>query len=102
MVNEGRLAPVVDVVQALRDDAAGAGNSAKGGGVGKGGVGVEDSGKPGGHKNAAKRDVRGLLRSLGDFLDVIKRQVYGSRTAPPRGLVISRLPSNHGALYLSG
>ena len=62
MVNEGRLAPVVDVVQALRDEAAGAGNSAKGsggggGGGGRGGGGGEDSGKGGGKRQAGRKDV---------------------------------------------
>lgn len=56
MVNEGRLAPVVDVVQALRDEAAGAGNSAKGTGW-KGSGGAEDATKGGGSKGFAKKDV---------------------------------------------
>ncbi len=49
MVNEGRLAPVVDVVQALRDEAAGAG--------GKGGGAADDVAKVGGIKSAAKKEV---------------------------------------------
>lgn len=64
MVNEGRLAPVVDVVQALRDEAAGAGNSTKSGsgggggsGGGRGGGGGEDSAKGGGKRQAARKDV---------------------------------------------
>lgn len=53
MVNEGRLAPVVDVVQALRDEAAGGG---KGGG-GKGGGAADDIAKAGGNKSSSKKDV---------------------------------------------
>jgi len=49
MVNEGRLAPVVDVVQALRDEAAGTG--------GKGGGAADDIAKAGGMKSAAKKEV---------------------------------------------
>lgn len=49
MVNEGRLAPVVDVVQALRDEAAGAG--------GKGGGAADDIAKAGGIKSAVKKEV---------------------------------------------
>lgn len=56
MVNEGRLAPVVDVVQALRDEAAGAGNKAKGA-AWKGSGGAEDAAKGGGNKGFAKKDV---------------------------------------------
>lgn len=56
MVNEGRLAPVVDVVQAIRDEAAGAGNNGKGGG-GKGGGGADDIAKASGNKSASKKDV---------------------------------------------
>lgn len=56
MVNEGRLAPVVDVVQALRDEAAGAGNNAKGA-SGKGGVGGDDVAKGSGNKGSARKDV---------------------------------------------
>ncbi|CAM9456895.1 unnamed protein product [Scytosiphon promiscuus] len=55
MVNEGRLAPVADVVQALRDEAAGAGTNAKGAG-GKGGGGTEDNAKTGGGKAAPKKE----------------------------------------------
>lgn len=54
MVNEGRLAPVVDVVQALRDEAAG--NNAKGGG-GKGGGAADDIAKASGNKSASKKEV---------------------------------------------
>lgn len=54
MVNEGRLAPVADVVQALRDEAAGAGTNAKGAG-GKGAT--DDNAKTGGNKGAAKKEV---------------------------------------------
>lgn len=53
MVNEGRLAPVIDVVQALRDDAAGAGNNARGS-SGKGVGGTEDIMKNGGNKGSKK------------------------------------------------
>lgn len=56
MVNEGRLAPVVDVVQALRDEAAGAGNNAKGTG-GKGGGAADDIAKASGNKSASKKEV---------------------------------------------
>lgn len=49
MVNEGRLAPVVDVVQALRDEAAGA--------SGKGGGAADEITKAGGMKSAAKKEV---------------------------------------------
>ena len=60
MVNEGRLAPVVDVVQALRDEAVGAGDSAKRGGSssgGRGGGGGEGAPKGGGKRKAARKDV---------------------------------------------
>lgn len=56
MVNEGRLAPVVDVVQALRDEAAGGGNNGKGG-SGKGGGAADDIAKASGNKS--KKDVSG-------------------------------------------
>ncbi|CAM9331513.1 unnamed protein product [Ectocarpus sp. 6 AP-2014] len=58
MVNEGRLAPVVDVVQALRDEAAGAGNTAKGTG-GKGGGAADDMTKTSSNKAAAKKEASG-------------------------------------------
>lgn len=58
MVNEGRLAPVVDVVQALRDEAAGAGSNSKGGGGSGGGGRGEDAAKGGGKRKAARKDVR--------------------------------------------
>lgn len=56
MVNEGQLAPVVDVVQALRDEAAGAGNNAKGTG-GKGGGAAEDIAKASGGKSSTKKEA---------------------------------------------
>lgn len=52
MVNEGQLAPVVDVVQALRDEAAGAGKGAGG----KGGGAAEDN-RAGGNKSASKKEA---------------------------------------------
>ncbi|CAM9947612.1 unnamed protein product [Ectocarpus sp. 12 AP-2014] len=55
MVNEGRLAPVVDVVQALRDEAAGAGNTAKGTG-GKGSGAADDMAKTSSNKAATKQE----------------------------------------------
>lgn len=61
MVNEGRLAPVVDLVQTLREDtAAGAGATARGGVWGKGAADAEDAAKGGGgggKRSAAKKDV---------------------------------------------
>lgn len=65
MVNEGRLAPVVDVVQALREEPiAGTGNNAKGGAGGKGVGDAEDAGKcgSGGNRGSAKKDVSGRDR----------------------------------------
>lgn len=53
MVNEGQLAPVVDVVQALRDEAAGAGKGAGG----KGGGAAEDMARAGGTKSASKKEA---------------------------------------------
>ncbi|CAB1115795.1 unnamed protein product [Ectocarpus sp. CCAP 1310/34] len=65
MVNEGRLAPVVDVVQALRDEAAGAGNTAKGTG-GKGGGATDDMAKTSSNKAAAKKEASGVYTSIDD------------------------------------
>ncbi|CAM9308631.1 unnamed protein product [Ectocarpus sp. 4 AP-2014] len=58
MVNEGRLVPVVDVVQALRDEAAGAENTAKGTG-GKGSGAADDMAKTSSNKAAAKKEASG-------------------------------------------
>lgn len=62
MVNEGRLAPVADVVQALREEPiTGTGNHAKGGVGGKGMGDADDAGKGsgGGSRGPAKKDVSG-------------------------------------------
>lgn len=56
MVNEGRLAPGVDVVQALREESAGVGNNAKSAG-GKGPTGKDDASKSIVKKGFAKKDV---------------------------------------------
>lgn len=53
MVNEGQLAPVVDVVQALRDEAAGAGKGAGG----KGGGAAEDIATTGRNKSATQKEA---------------------------------------------
>lgn len=60
MVNEGRLAPVVDVVQDVADKAAvGAGNNVKGGSGGKGAGGGDHAAKSssGNKKGPSKKDV---------------------------------------------
>lgn len=80
MVNEGRLAPVVDVVQALRDEAAGGG---KGGG-GKGGGGADDIAKTGGNKSASKKDVSREGTMMG-MLDVMSCREWFTEAQPNGG-----------------